>query len=90
MGIDGIANTSDDASTAIESLSLPGADGLLGTADDQVQPLTNYERKMTITNVLDTDGNVDPNIRQIAVEVHFQVNHKWLSVTVSSLVSRFA
>jgi hypothetical protein len=90
MGVDGIANTDDDSMTDIESVSFPGADGLLGTADDQVLLLTNYERQMTITSVLDTDGNVDPDIREITVEVRFQINHIWKSVTVSSLVSRFA
>jgi len=90
MGIDGIANTGDDAVTDIESLSFPGPDGLLGTIDDQAVSLANYERKMTITDVFDTDGNIDPNIRQITVEVRFQENHRWRSVTVTSLVSRFA
>lgn len=89
MGVDGIANTADDASTSVESIILPGNDGLLGTADDQVMPLTNYERKITISNVLDTNGNVDPDIRQISSEVHFKTNKVWRSVTVNSFVSRF-
>ena len=90
MGVDGIANTADDASTNIESIILPGNDGLLGTADDQVLPLTNYQRKITISSVLDTDGNVDPDIRQISSEVRFKTNNVWRSVTVNSFVSRFA
>lgn len=90
MGVDGISNTSDDAATAVQAVNFPGIDGLLGTADDEVVALTNYERKITIASVLDTDGHVDPDIRQISVEVRFQVNHIWRSVTVRSYVSRFA
>jgi type II secretory pathway pseudopilin PulG len=90
MGVDGIANTADDSATAIETLTFPGADGLLGTADDEVRPLSSYERKITITNVLDTNGNVDADIRQITVEVRFKINKIWKSVSVSSFVSRYA
>jgi type II secretory pathway pseudopilin PulG len=89
MGIDGIANTADDAATNIEALTLPGNDGVLGTADDQTLPLTNYQRKLTVGNVLDTDGNVDPDIRRIDSEVRFKTNNVWRSVTVNSFVSRF-
>jgi hypothetical protein len=90
MGLDGIANTSDDASTPVETLVFPGTDGLLGTGDDENRPLSGFERKVTITNVLDADGSVDPDIRRIAIEVRFKVKSVWHSVTVDSYVSRFA
>lgn len=90
MGLDGIANTSDDSSTPVETLVFPGTDGLLGTGDDENRPLSGFERKVTITNVLDADGNVDPDIRRIAIEVRFKVKSVWHSVTVDSYVSRFA
>lgn len=90
MGTDGIANTADDSLTAIETLTFPGADGQLGNADDEIWPLTGYERKVTITDVLDSDGDVDPDIRQITVEVRFQLNKVWQTVLVSTYVSRFA
>jgi type II secretory pathway component PulJ len=90
MGTDGIVNTADDAATPIETLVFPGADGLLGTADDESRPLSGFERKITITNVLEADGDVDADIRQISIEVRFKVKSVWHSVMVSSYVSRFA
>jgi len=90
MGVDGIANTADDAETDIETLTYPGPDGLLGTGDDEKLPLTSYERKITITDVLDVDGRVDPDIREITTEVRFKSHNIWRSIVVSSFVSRFA
>ena len=42
--------------------------------------------------VLDEPGNlsVDPDIRQITVDVRFKIKGKYWYVTVSSLISRFA
>jgi type II secretory pathway pseudopilin PulG len=90
MGTDGIANTSDDLDTPIETLSFPGPDGLLGTADDEIWTLTNFQRQITISNVYDADASLDPDIRKITVNVRFKTNNVWRTVTVSSFVSRFA
>jgi type II secretory pathway pseudopilin PulG len=89
MGGDGIANTTDD-DTTIETITFPGNDGLLATADDQIRTLNDFQRKITISSVLDGDGNTDPDIRRITVEVRFKMNNLWKSVTVSSYVSRYA
>ncbi len=90
MGTDGITNTSDDSATAIETMTFPGNDGQLGTGDDESHPLTAFERRITISDVLDSEGNVDPDIREITVDVRFLRNRIWRSVTVSSYISRFA
>ena len=90
MGTDGIANTSDDAATPIETLTFPGNDGLLGTSDDETRPLSGFERQITISDVLEPDGDVDPDIRQLTIDVRFRVRNVWHSVSVSSYVSRFA
>ena len=90
MGADGIANTSDDASEPIETITLPGNDGKFGTDDDEVRPLGQYERKITISNVLNSQKQVDPDIREMTIEVRFKLNNVWHSVTVSSYISRFA
>ena len=58
--------------------------------DGQSFTLSGYERKVTISSVLDSDGNADPDIRQITVEVRFRVNRVWQSVSISSYISRFA
>jgi hypothetical protein len=90
MGVDGIANTDDDAATGIETISLPGPDGLLDTEDDETRSLTNYSRKVTFSEVLLPSGTTDEDIRKVTVEVQFVVNgHPW-TVSVSSLISRYA
>jgi hypothetical protein len=90
MGTDGIANTADDGSEAIETVTLPGDDGLLGTADDLNRPLTDFERRIVISDVLLPNNNVDPDVRRITVDVRFLVRGIWRTVTVSSFISRFA
>ena len=90
MGADGIANTADDGNPAVETLNFPGPDGLLGTSDDEIIPLTNFERKITISEVLDSAGAVDPDIRKITVEVRFRANSVWQSFSISSLISKYA
>ena len=89
MGNDGIANTSDDSST-IESIVFPGPDGNLGNGDDVTRTLTTLERRITISNVLLPNNAVDPDIRLVTVDVRFQINRVWRTVTVSSYISRFA
>jgi hypothetical protein len=90
MGTDGIANTGDDASDALETINFPGNDGALGTADDEVRTLAQFERKITISPVLTPGGDVDLDIRQITIEVRFRIRGAWQTITVGSYVSRFA
>jgi len=90
FGTDGIANTADDASAPLETMTFPGPDGQLGTGDDEVRSLTAFERQVSITAVNDTAGNVDPDIRQLTVTVRFRVRNVWQTVSVSSYISRFA
>ncbi len=89
-GSDGIANTADDAGEPLETTTLPGPDGLLGTLDDEVRPLTTYQRRIEITNITMSNGNPDPDIRQITVEVRFSVKGVWRTVTLGSRISRFS
>lgn len=90
MGADGIANTVDDAATAIESIVFPGPDGALGTGDDETRTLNNYERQIVFSDVLLQSGAVDDDIRKVTIDVRFQVQGVWWTVSVSSLISRFA
>jgi len=89
MGTDGIANTDDDSSAALESIVFAGPDGNLGTSDDITRTLSNMERRITISNVLLPNSSVDPDIRQVTVEVRFQINKIYRTVTISSYISRF-
>ncbi|MBI4473249.1 MAG: prepilin-type N-terminal cleavage/methylation domain-containing protein [Acidobacteria bacterium] len=90
MGDDGIANTEDDEDEPLELLHFPGPDGELGTADDQDRPLSNFQRRITIGNVMEDEDTVDPDIRLITVDVRFQIRGAWHSISVSAYISRFA
>jgi type II secretory pathway pseudopilin PulG len=88
MGLDGIANTEDDGD--LEEIAFPGEDGELGTGDDERRPLANFERKITFSDVLTLDDEVDEEIRKITVDVRFQIRGRWYTVSVSSYISKFA
>jgi len=91
MGNDGIANTADDGSEPIETVTFPGPDGLLGTGDDETRVLSDFERRIVISTVMLPNGiDPDPDVRRITVNVRFLVRGLWRTVTVSSFISRFA
>jgi prepilin-type N-terminal cleavage/methylation domain-containing protein len=98
-GPDGLVNTADDVNYAAsgpcaagpECVVLPGPDGILGTADDVGMSLSNFTRQIVIANVLETDGSINPNLKQITVTVTYvtggsSVPHVY---TVTSLISAF-
>ena len=89
-GVDGIANTADDAAANIETLTLPGPDGLLGTGDDIVRSFGTLERRITLTDVLLANSEVDPDIRQIEVQVRYSFRGVLRTITVNSMISRFS
>ena len=91
MGVDGIPNTADDTGP-VESLTFPGPDGLLGTADDVTVTLVGYQRQITISilTLPAPDTNTDPDIRRIDVDVQYQVRGVTKTVRVSSMVSRYS
>jgi len=77
-GPDGLAGTADDLNANAncpgpsQCLVLPGPDGILGTADDVLAPLNNYQRTITISDVVDPiNGGVDPSLRQITVSIQY-------------------
>lgn len=90
MGVDGIPNTADDTGP-VETITYPGPDGLLGTADDVSVSLTNFQRQITITQLtLPMDTTIDPDIVRIDVDVQYTVNGLTKTVRVTSYVSRFS
>jgi hypothetical protein len=90
MGVDGIANTADDSATPIESIPLPGADGVWLTADDEMRVLDTFERRIVFSPVLMPSSTVDQEIRNVTVDVRFLSHGSWWTVSVSSYISRFA
>ena len=75
-GPDGLVGTNDDQNYpgcpgGVECINLPGSDGVLGTADDVQMSLQNFQRQITITNVLQPDGTPNPNLKQVQVDVQY-------------------
>jgi prepilin-type N-terminal cleavage/methylation domain-containing protein len=83
-GPDGIVDTVDDASCltasgatcpngGIKCLNEPGADGIMGTADDVVLSLSNFQRQIVITPLTDVNGNVIQTLSQVAITIQYTV-----------------
>lgn len=75
-GPDGLVGTGDDTSYTgcpggVECITLPGPDGILGTSDDVQMSLANFQRQITITNVLLPDGTPNPNLKQVEIDVQY-------------------
>lgn len=82
-----VGSTSDG--TTMDSVTLAGPDGILGTGDDIVQPLTNFSRQILIQSVIKPDGSVNPDLRQLTVTVRVATNGKNRDYTVQGYISRF-
>jgi type II secretory pathway pseudopilin PulG len=80
-GADGLVNTADDGN--VESVTLPGADSQMGTADDVVTALNDFTREITITDIND-------QLRQIRVTIRYRVGNLNRQYQVTSFVSAFA
>jgi type II secretory pathway pseudopilin PulG len=69
---------------------LAGPDGILGTADDVIIPLSNFQRQIQIQPLIDSTGNVSPDIRQISVTVQVRSPGRGIrNYTVTGYISRF-
>ena len=97
-GGDGLVNTADDVPFAAkgvcpagsECITLPGPDGILGTSDDVPMSLANFTRQIQINQVLEADGSVNPNLKQITVTVSYVgLSALPRSYSVNALISSF-
>jgi prepilin-type N-terminal cleavage/methylation domain-containing protein len=81
-GPDGLVGTGDDVACTtvagavcpnggVECMVLPGADGILGNADDQIMSLANFTRAITISQVLQPNGQINPNLMAITIAVTY-------------------
>jgi hypothetical protein len=87
-GIDGLANTADDAAAGLEKMA--GVDNILGTPDDI--PLTDFTREIQITDLY-TDYApiiVNPNLRQIKVIIKYKAAGFWRTYTLTTFISSFS
>ena len=87
-GVDGLVNTADDGST--EQQRSAGLDGLLGTSDDVLIPLTDYTREIQITDIVDANNVVNPNLRQLRVIVTYKVGGMTRNYTLTTFISSFS
>jgi prepilin-type N-terminal cleavage/methylation domain-containing protein len=83
-GADGLVNTADDG--AVAQQRLPGPNGVLGDSDDLIIPLTNFTRKVTITNVMD-GTTPNPNLKQIVVTIEYSVGKIQRTYVLTTYVS---
>lgn len=90
-GADGIVGTNDDTAAGTQTLTEPGPDGIYGTSDDVHLPLSNYQRQVTISPVLDTNGNVVASLRAINITVQYTTPRLSTPKTyvLSSFISQF-
>jgi prepilin-type N-terminal cleavage/methylation domain-containing protein len=83
-GPDGLVNTADD--TDVAEQRLPGPNGVLGDSDDVRIPLSNFTRKITITNV--TEGSVSNlNLKQIVVTIDYTIGKIKRTYVLTTYVS---
>jgi type II secretory pathway pseudopilin PulG len=88
-GANGIVGTQGQ-SGILDRQILPGKDGILGTADDEIIPLNNLQRQILIQPLIDSTGNVSPDIRQISVTVQVTSPGRTArNYTVTGYISRF-
>ena len=80
-GDDGLINTEDDGD--VLEVITPGADALLGTADDLHTPLSGYTREIEIRDISD-------NLRQIRVIVKYKSDGGTREYVLTTFVSSYA
>jgi prepilin-type N-terminal cleavage/methylation domain-containing protein len=81
-GPDGLINTADDP-PELEAVIKPGADGMLGTDDDQVMALSQFTREVIIRDVSAT-------LRDLEVIIRYQVGGSWREYRIKTLISSYA
>ena len=72
-GSDGMIGTADDPAAGVRTVTLPGPDGIVGTSDDITQTLTNFQRRIDITPVVDANGNTALDLRSLTITVQYNV-----------------
>jgi len=80
-GPDGLINTADDG--AVEVVRTPGLDRVLGTADDQVQPLDGFTREIQICDL-------NNDLREIRVTIRYTVGPLQRQYRLRTFVSSFS
>jgi prepilin-type N-terminal cleavage/methylation domain-containing protein len=65
VGTDGIMDTINDGASLAQTMTLPGPDGIVGTADDVTMGLSNYQRSIAIASTPSAD------LRSITIVIQY-------------------
>jgi type IV pilus modification protein PilV len=91
-GADGIYGTCDDTSSSpqLQSLADPGPDGIYNTTDDTQVALTNYQRTILISTLLDANGNTIPTLRGVTITIQYSTpQNPKATYILSSYISEY-
>ena len=80
-GADGVVNTADDG--AIETVTQPGPDQIVGTADDVTQTLNGFTREIRIVDL-------SADLRSVTVIITYGTGPTLRSYTLTAYISSFA
>jgi hypothetical protein len=83
-GLDGLVNTVDDG--AVETVTLPGRDQILGNSDDQVITLVGYTREIALADVPYENGE----LRSITVTITYKNGPTVRTYTLVSYISAYS
>jgi hypothetical protein len=83
-GLDGLVNTVDD--TTVETVTLPGKDKILQTADDQIVTLSTYTRQIAIQDVPYENGE----LRSIVVTIKYQNGPTTRTYVLTTYISAYS
>jgi len=99
-GTDGILGTADDYNGAAcagcplacpDSIIMPSAAGVVNSTSGTLVALTNFKRTITISSVLDGNGNTIANLRQITVTITYSAaNFRNQTYTLNAYISNFS
>jgi hypothetical protein len=99
-GTDGIIGTVDDFTSgacagpplaAADGLILPSSTGVVNAASGTLVPLSNFNRSITISSVVDASNNPIANLRQIQVTVTYSAGRfRNRSYTLTAYISNFS
>jgi type II secretory pathway pseudopilin PulG len=96
-GADGIVDTDDDTTAVsttvcpvvcwgVETMTLPGPDQQLNTADDRVTTLSNYQRQIVITDVAGENGQ----LRSIEVTIYYVNGSRSSKYVITTYISAYS
>jgi hypothetical protein len=85
-GADGLVNTGDAGENVVESIREPGADGVLGNADDVFVPLSSFTRRIEILEL----NPVNPDLREIRVTITYSAGPQRRQYVLRTFVSAFS